>query len=349
MSDFTISDSVLVNLDFSLWSGRAKLDELELPEAAKSLPPKELYNAGSIKIFDTDYLKPFRNFKTRADVIVGAVGCRLMGGWLVDANNMAALEEQLADCHSDWSNALAGFMQEYPQRAHAWACSCGRWESLVRQKQPAARELWQRFRFDWQTFRLMPDTTHAVSRGNSTGDLVSELPDKALQSVIDSLKVLYDASFNKQTDPSGKAYAALKKIAQRAQALGFANPQAARLAPVLLDLVSQKNHTLSRLVLSRMAVPQDVADILAISDGQGLDSLLSASEPAEPAPELDSLLSVPEPAESAPELDNLLEQARQMLGQPVPEPTPIPVPKPAAAPVQTPLSSMDVLDSLGLF
>lgn len=316
MDGFAIGNAVLVNLEFTLWTGRAKLDMADVPDAAQSLPSKELYNSGSIKIFDTDYLKQFRNFKTRAELIVSAVGCRLLNGWLVDVDNMMSLETALGDCHSDWSNALAAFIQEYPQCADEWAMSCGQWEQLVRNKQPAANELWRKFQFDWQTFRLTPETAYAANNGNSTDDLVNEIPDKALQSVIDSLTTLYNDSFNKQGEPSAKAYHALKKIAQRSSALGFANPNAARLAPVLLDIASQRNHTLARLVLSRMDNAQNVLDVLSINDGQGIDSLLCTPDQSDLSVGTDSMLELNDtPCQKS----------------------------------QAPLNSMDVLDSLGLF
>lgn len=316
MSDFTISAHVFVTLALTKWSGWAKFPISEVKGASKVIPPKELYNGGSIKTFDTDLLNQFRNFKTRADTIVAAMGCKFIEGWLVDAANIPDLENQLGECHSDWANALARFVQDYPAQADAWAKSCGQWEALVRQKQPTDFELWSKFRFHWQTFRLVPETASAWNtRGNETADLINELPNKALQSVINSLRTLYDDSFNKP-EPSPKAYNALLKIAQRARALGFANPEAARLAPVLETLGTNRNHILTKIVLSKMNQPKDVAELLEFNDVQGLDALLPSSAPAQPEPDL------------------LLEQAKQML-------------KPA--PVQAPLNSMDVLDSLGLF
>lgn len=315
MQDFTISNSVLVNLDFTIWTGRAKLDATDIPEAAAAMPPKDLCTAGSIKIFDTEFLKQFRNFKTRADICAAAVGCRLMSGWLVDDANMSQLENELASCYNDWRYALDGFVQEYPRRANEWAISCGQWESLVRQKQPDQYDIGNRFHFGWQTFRLTPETANAASFGNETGDMIQAIPDKALMSVIDSLKDLYNESFNKSNDPSSKAYNALKKIAQRAQALGFANPNAARLAPVLQDLVNRKNHILTRLVLSKMSVPQDVEDILQVNDGQGIDSLLAAPTPTVPDPEPEPVIQsvqMPKPVVQS-DISSLMDEAKRLL------------------------------------
>ena len=131
--------------------------------------------------------------------------------------------------------------------------------------------------------------------GNETGGLVQAIPDQALASVLEALQNLYTASFDKSGEPSGKAYAALRRIAERAEALGFANPSAARLAPVLQNLVSQRNHVLTRLVLSRMSSPSDVDEILRINDTDGVDSLV-VSQPG-----------------SGPDISSLLSKARQLL------------------------------------
>lgn len=391
MGDFNISSSVLVNIDFTIWTGRAKLDAIDIPEAIKAMPPKDLCTAGSIKIFNSDLLKPFRNFKTKADLLAGAVGCRMLNAWLVDDANIGTLEGQLADVYTEWSRVLSDFVRDYPAEADVWACSCGAWDWLIRRKQPSAREIGRRFHFGWQTFKLTPESSRAASLGNETDSLVGSIPDSALQSVIDSLKELYDESFNKASDPSAKAYGALRRIAERARALGFANPQAARLAPVLLDLVGQKNHTLTRLVLSNMNAPQGVADILAVNDGQGLDSLLTQTAPTPPdihdalaacrkcgvaLDNVDGLLTQAAPVPPDPQelVDGLLTQASQMLNA-APPLTPVngegdtiqtdtngeaaqvgtdadlaaTSESPTPCPVQKPLDSMDVLDSLGLF
>lgn len=306
METFTIGNSILVNIDFTLWTGRAKLDINDVPQAANLMPPKELYNSGSIKIFDTDKLKVFRNFKTRADLCAAALGLKVKGfeGWLVDENNINQLEGELVQVRQDWDNALDEFVRHYPYASRDWANSCGKWDRLIAQKQPTEFEIRNRFKFGWWTVRITPETTYA-GMGNTTSDMIQDIPDQALQSVVDSLKDLYDESFNKSNDPSPKAYNALKKIAQRARALGFANPNAARLAPVLLDIVNRKNHMLARLVLSRMDNPQSVLDVLQIDDSQGIDSLLAAHAPTVPDPE-------PEPAAQS-DIPDLMEEAKRLL------------------------------------
>lgn len=260
---------LLVNIDFTIWTGRVKADT---PATG------DLCTAGSIKIFDAAYLNPFRNFKTRAEQSAASYGLKFMGGWLVDGANMRKLEEALGDCHSAWANALAAFVLAYPRRADAWARSHPKWEDVIRQKQPAPDELWQRFAFNWQTFHLSAETTYAVGRGNNTSALVDGLADSALNSVLDSLRTLYVDSFNKDTSPSSKAYNALKKISQRSHALGFVNANAARLAPILLDLSNRKNHALARVVLSRLDSPQGVEAVLQTVAGQGIDSFLEPVE-----------------------------------------------------------------------
>lgn len=307
MQAFDISKSVLVNIDFTIWTGKAKLDANDIPDAANHMPPKSICTAGAIKIFDTDELKQFRNFRTRAENSAASYGCKCLGGWLVSEDILPILEEELGSCHSDWANALGEFIQAYPQKAHEWAQSWGQWDALIRQKQPAVSELCHKFDFTWQTFKLTAETANASSKGNNTDDIVKSIPDAALQSVIDSLKALYDMSFDKQGDPSPKAYYALAKIARRARALGFANPNAARLVPVLTDLCNRKDHVLSRLVLSRMDNPQAVLDVLQVVAGQGIDSLLT---PTEIIPLSPTALEEEKRKQS---VDNLLDQATSLL------------------------------------
>lgn len=277
---FDLSNAVYISPKFNIWSGRVKLDPQDIPEAARKMPPKELASAGSIKIFPPEELHQFRNFKTRVALLCQSKGLQFDNGWLVDASILPEIEQELAACHADWMAALQDFVDSYTRTALDWAASCGEWASLVQGKQPAQSEIASRFRFSWSTFRLTQAASDAQA-GNDTEESVQSIPDKALQSVIDSLKELYDNSFAKSGDPSGKAYNALRKIADRAEALGFANPDSARLAPVLRDMANNRNHTLTRLVLSRMDDAQGVLDVLQA----GIESLLPA-----PAQDTDALL-----------------------------------------------------------
>lgn len=279
---FDLSNAVYISPKFNIWSGRAKLDATDIPEAARKMPPKELASAGSIKIFPPEELHQFRNFKTRVALLCQSKGLQFDNGWLVDASILPEIEQELAACHADWMAALQDFVDSYTRTALDWAASCGEWASLVQGKQPSQSEIASRFRFSWSTFRLTQAASDAQA-GNDTEESVQSIPDKALQSVIDSLKELYDNSFAKQGDPSGKAYNALRKIADRAEALGFANPDSARLAPVLRDMANNRNHALTRLVLSRMDDAQGVLDVLQA----GIESLL----PAPQAQDTDALLS----------------------------------------------------------
>lgn len=312
MSDFNLSSSVLVNIDITIWTGTAKLDAADTPKAAKDLPPKDIYTGGAIKIYDTSDLKKFRNFKTAAETTAASVGCRLLNAWLVDEKYLDELQVKLSDIYDKWRDAVSAFVKNYPDAADAWARACYPWDDVVRRKQPSDYEIRNRFRFGWQTFRLTPETGGA-SLGNETDAMVRDIPDKALQSVIDSLNELYNDSFNKPGAVSHKAYAALRRLARRAEALGFANPQVARLAPVLMDMGANKNDALARLVLSRMSDPQGVSDILSIEANGGVETLLL------------------EPTGATPDPDPLITEAGALLN---------PAP---------PLNSMDVLDNLGLF
>lgn len=286
-----LKSALFVSINATIWTGRAKLDNADIPEAAKHMPPKDLASAGTIKLYNADELKKFRNFKVRAEAICSGSGMRINNGFLMSVDAYSALEDDLAATRAAWSSELDSFVLAYPQGADDWAKSCGEWESLVRAKQPAPSEIGKRFRFDWYTMAFAPALYGKADadQGNATMPMINGLANEALAELIEELKDLYDNSFVKASDPSGKAYGALSRIAGKAKALGFMNPEIARLAPILQSLATDKNHTLARLVLSRMADPQGVADILAINDGAGLDSLMSqpaqSAQPAQPAPQ----------------------------------------------------------------
>lgn len=250
---------LLLNLDTMIWSGRAKLDESDTPGAEDYRPPRELASAGGIKLIDPTTLDPFGKLKARAVRMLESRGMKLCGGYLIDPAWRDDIENSLNVTKTDWDYELRNFISAYPDKCQEWQLANADWRHLLKHKQPPQVTVAQRFRFGWQTFDVLPAPSSVA--GNSTELDMQELPDKAMQSLCDSIYDLYAMSFASK-EPSGKAWAALGRLAQRCDALSFVNPDAVRLSVMLANLAAQKNTDLTRLALSQMNTPKAVLDIL---------------------------------------------------------------------------------------
>lgn len=280
---------LLLNLDCTIWTGRAKLDEEDTPGAENYRPPKEIASAGGIKIIDPKTLDPFGKLKARAVRLLDGQGVKLMGGYLIDPGGLGDLEAALEKIKSEWNDEVTDFALAYERRCMEWRSAHMSWAPLIARKQPDPTDIAKKFRFAWQTFDCSPMPGTAI--GNDTEAIVQELPNRALQQLCDQVYDLYAMSFANR-EPTGKAWGALSRLAQRCQALAFVTPDATRLAGMLETLAHDKNAQLARLTLSQMDSPQNVIDIL--DNG--------VSEP-EPAP----VLVLPEPEPLLAEAESLLQ------------------------------------------
>lgn len=258
-----------LNLSITYWTGAAVLTAEDTPGAERFRPPKEISSQGGIKIIDPALLLPFQKLKMRATRLLESYGVKLNGLTIVDPARLQEIEDKLGVIASDWEAALYSLESEYNSACLDWQRKVPGWEHLIAAKQPAASELRKKFRFKWQSFDLTAYDTGAS--GNSTDDDIQTLPDQAMQALCDAVFDLYTRSFAGK-EPTGKAWAALQKLSDRAEALSFINADASRLAGLLANLAAQRNTSLTKLALSRMDKPQAVLDIL--------DNGLSEPEPA---------------------------------------------------------------------
>ena len=280
---------LLLNLDCSIWTGRAKLDEADTPGAEDYRPPKEIASAGGIKILDPKTLDPFGKLKARAVRLLEGQGMKLIGGYLIDPALQGEIETALDVIRTEWRREVDGFIYAYTVECKAWRDAHAQWAPLIAAKQPATDDVRKRFNFAWQTFDCSPVQSTAL--GNDTDDAVQSLPNRALQQLCDQIYDLFAMSFAAK-NPSGKAWTALSRLAGRCRALAFVNPDAIRLADMLENLAQGKDAAVTRLALCQMDTPQNVLDLL--------DNGLKQPEP-EPAP-----LVVPDPEPLLAEAEELL-------------------------------------------
>lgn len=150
-----LAHSVIMSLDVSIWSGKAKLDRQELSDA-DGLPPEQMATLGSKKLFNPAKLRIFNALKARATSALDAAGTKFLGGWLVPEHRFNAVRTAVDNAQGDFNKAVADFISNYQSDLDDWCRQFPEWEYNIRRAAPDTGELMRKFGFSWQAFSAAP-------------------------------------------------------------------------------------------------------------------------------------------------------------------------------------------------
>lgn len=165
-----LAHSVIMSLDVSIWSGKAKLDRQELSDA-DGLPPEQMATLGSKKLFNPAKLRIFNALKARATSALDAAGTKFLGGWLVPEHRFNAVRTAVDNAQGDFNKAVADFISNYQSDLDDWCRQFPEWEYNIRRAAPDTGELIRKFGFSWQAFSAAP-----LPMDNSMDIAVAALP-----------------------------------------------------------------------------------------------------------------------------------------------------------------------------
>lgn len=165
-----LAHSVIMSLDVSIWSGKAKLDRQELSDA-DGLPPEQMATLGSKKLFNPAKLRIFNALKARATSALDAAGTKFLGGWLVPEQRFGSVRDAVDHAQGDFHKAVADFISNYQSDLDDWCRQFPEWEYNIRRAAPDTGELMRKFGFSWQAFSAAP-----LPADNSLDAAVSVLP-----------------------------------------------------------------------------------------------------------------------------------------------------------------------------
>lgn len=317
-----LTNSTVVNLDISIWTGKAKLQRTEVDDS--NLPPEELVTLGSKKIFDPAKLKRFHGIKSNAFAFCNRYGVKFMSGWLVDNKYINELTDKLSAQRTLWDDEVQKFTSTYKLECDDWLAANPQWANILANALPRQSEITKRFNFGWQVYNIVPAPTN--TNGDQTQCELDIIPTRAIEKMA---KELEDAQ---EVYAPGKVFKAspLRRIARIAGALAFSSPEVAKLEELLNALANTGNLDIARVMLDNLANPKKLAALCAPSKTPQdiIDSIMplaTASVQPSPAPK-----AVPAPApkplsnQPLPDVENLIAGAQSVLHkQPVVEKEPV--------------------------
>lgn len=196
-----LAHSVIMSLDVSIWSGKAKLDRQELSDA-DSLPPEQMATLGSKKLFNPAKLRIFNAIKARATSALDAAGTKFLGGWLVPEHRFNAVRTAVDNAHGDFHKAVADFIINYQSDLDDWCRQFPEWEYNIRRAAPDTGELMRKFGFSWQAFSAAP-----LPADSSLDSAVAALPAGIMADIAKDA-----ASVLRENFPDGKDRYTIKAL-----------------------------------------------------------------------------------------------------------------------------------------
>lgn len=286
-----IDKTVFVRLDFTLWSGRAKLRREDIPDADK-LPPDELASLGSKRLFDPAKLRPFGALKSRAHSLLEKNGIKFCGGYAVSHDKIDALNAALQDIWIEFEQAKQDFCNNYSTEAQEWLDRHPDWADILRNAMPLPHEMPHRFHYSWQMFKIDPATTNYIAQGNDSHDNIYEMGETALAEICQMAKEIYERTFADKVELKGKSFLPIKRLIDKVDAVSFVHPRLLSIREMLtsaLNLVESSHYSTATVSVFKGL-------LASMTNQYTFSTLLNGMQSDDCAAELlDVLWQVPEP------------------------------------------------------
>lgn len=319
-----LTNTVVVRLDMSTWTGKAKLSRVDLPSTA-NIPPEDLAILGQKRLIDPETLRPFGMLKTRATRLLDRYGVKFLSGWLVRSNLVDQLDYELREIRSEFYTAKAEFLQAYHNNVAQWMDDHPQWRDMLEVVMPSEGAMEKKFSMYWQVFKVQPVETE----GSSMEVEVASLVNGDVKKMTDEIHAIYDTVFAGRTSPiTQRTLGPLKEFALKCNNLVGIYPSATYIAEALGDLLNKVEtpldpQSVQYMEFKKALLTMSDADIMSrcVADWMGSHSddmygdMIAAQGEEEPdeVPELARMTErmVPEPMDEEP--------------KPEPEPEPEPV------------------------
>lgn len=300
-----LTNSTVINLDISIWTGKAKLQRTEIDDSG--LPPEGLVTLGSKRLFDPVKLRRFHGIKSSAFAACNRYGVRFLGGWLVDNDYLADLTGKLSGYRTLWDDELREFRANYSKDCHDWLARNPEWAAILRSAMPDPTEIGRRFNFGWQVFNVLPAPT--ATYGDQTDDELGVVPSRAMekmaQAITEALPTYAKREFRA---------APLRKLAEMCRVVSFTSPEIARLGDVLEKLESVADNSIISMVLGKLSTANGIA-ALCDPDMTAREIIDSVSIPSVP-PVQPSVVPMEAPVLPV-DVDGLIARATSVLRGPM--------------------------------
>lgn len=275
-----LNDVIAVQLQFSVWTGRKKLDESDLSIQGET-PPREVINLGSKHTTDPKALKVFNTLKRQAERLCLSVGIPFLGGYAVPSDRADDVAYRLACIVAKFEQEKAAYLLKHEAVQTEWIEKFPMYEKILTKALTPVSDVEKRINANYSMFQVQSAQSKVASvdtgLNNQVDNLSSTLDEDILKSSNKLLDSLTGAIQPNQTNVNG-----LKAIREKVEGLAFLNGRFSKLIseikkiegamPITGKLSTDETNLLSGL-LYRM------------SDENKLKSLMNSISTAQPTEE----------------------------------------------------------------
>lgn len=272
-----LNDCVIVNVDCSLWTGKARLtrDDLD-PTLVAQLPPEALASMGSKALIDPALLKPIIAVKSRMFHYMDTHGVKFLGGWIISSGHVDAVTDNLQVLAQDYDAAVDAFLQDYDTHTQEWLAQFPQWANIIRPALPSEAKLRQKFGFHFQMYRIQPVEATDTAANNNLQDTISSLGATALQEIADMFRRIREETFKPDREKYGaRAFRVFNDVFDKLRAVSFLNPSVEPLYQMLVDATN----TYGRRTDDVNAMRAFGSLIEALADPHSIDRICAGYQP----------------------------------------------------------------------
>lgn len=229
--DLAVMDQIVVlNLDISVWSGKARLEPADL--GAAELPPEDLASLGSKKTCDPVALRAFNKYKTQAFTLLDKTGVRFLGGWAVPESKIKKIEDLLKNISDRFYQAKGEFMSNYDHIVNTWIARHPGWESIINRSIVSSAHVDSRLKFKWQFFKVTSPQS-VTGEAEHLHKEVEELGNTLYLEIAKAARITWNKVFDGKDEVSHKALSPLKTLYDKLKGLSFIEPHVLPVADLI--------------------------------------------------------------------------------------------------------------------
>ena len=288
-----LGDKTIIQLDVTIWTGRAKLRLDDLPDVdTAALPPEALATLGSKRLINGDTLRIFGALRAQAINALDMNGVRFLGGWLVGSTVVDSVVDELKRIKADFGKAIQVFVANYRSHAEMWMDDYPEWRAMIAKALPSEAAIGSRFHFDYTAFTIdLPTVAGAKLKTKIQG-----LGSQAMSEIRQMVMRTYKESFMGKSTVTRRALRPCRTIMDKLNAVSYLAGGLELAADEFQDAL----HTVENQTDNEVAVKNFKTFLLSFGNLETLDAMLSERETSEtsdgePAEDTSSDSETPEP------------------------------------------------------
>ena len=227
-----LNDVVLVSLDVRIWSGRKKLRPEDLTASGR-LPPKDLVSLGSKKIFDPRALKPFAEFKRKAEALCQSIGIRFARAYALPKTQVKSVLGALNALAQKFAEAREAFLATYDEELNRWKLQHPGYERLIETELLPKSGVGSKFAFGYEVFAINAvqgdEELGALMEQGGAGRLTLGLAGALYQEVAAEARAFVRESLTGRDEVTQKFLRPVRSIREKLSGLAFLDPAIAPL------------------------------------------------------------------------------------------------------------------------